>query len=210
MPSPLSRAQKFGLPAPPREGQLATPGTGLPGEGSPTGRFQTRPIPAPPRALLSPLPLPSPGSSPARVNWPTALSPGGKTEKGGQGPEASPPTPPSPAQLSPHIPAAPGLPGSQGPRRKWITFLRALCQACCFPPLLQTPGPHLFSGPPLHIPLPGRPSGHGASQARACSLARRVSRLASLSLSSSPAKWGSVSPQGGDAKRQSVDSKCST
>lgn len=50
--------------------------------------------------------------------------------------------------VSPH----PGLPGSPGPGRKWIAFLRALCQTGRFPLPPQPHGPLHFSGAPLPPP----------------------------------------------------------
>ena len=85
------------------------------------------------------LPLASPSPAPLSSLAPSPY-PCGKNREGSLGSWSLPrPAPTLPSTAACPHPTAPGLPGSQGPQRKQITFLRALCQAHRFP--LPSPDP---------------------------------------------------------------------
>ena len=112
--------------------------------------------PAPAPGFLSPLPAQAPPCSLA-----PSPDPFGKSREGSPGSWSllcPAPTLPSTA-VCPH-PTAPGLPGSQGPQRKRITFLRALCQAHGFPlPSPDPPSPLALQTQPCTSFCPGTTEG---------------------------------------------------
>lgn len=115
------------------------------------------------QVFLSSLPLLPPGSSSARVNWPTAPNPAGKAEKGAQEPPSTPPTIPCTA-VSPH-PSRPRITRLPGAQKEVDHILEGLMSSSLLStPLSRPPTPTSSPDPIPHISRPRQPNGDGASQ----------------------------------------------